>query len=554
MHGHDKVIEILQAEGVDNLFTYMSEDNMSMMSEIAEGDADIRLYKSRHEQGAIAMSDGYARATDSFGVSLVGRGPAIAQAGTAMVTARKKGSNVLVMVPEPMGSAAYDIKAFDQEGYLTSTIGDVISVRSPEALVPKVREAIRRVKIGDGPLALQIAWDVLDGQLPETEAERTVEARGAATGAPDARLDPAPERIEEAVDMYVESDAFTPPVILAGRGAVRADAKEAIYDLAERMSALLVTSLQAKDYFDDHPYYLGFTGKWGSDLANTHANESKLLVAIGASLNPYTIDKGHVFGDETEVIHVDSDPGVIGEHADIDLGIQGDAKRTVNRLIEALEEIGIDREGELWTDDLRERAATFDPMNDREFPERPDAMDPRELVRTLDEVLPADRQITIDAGHFARWVADGISAPPSKFHFTADFASIGLGLPIGLGTAVGTADEQSFVIAGDGGTMMSIQELETAVRHDVDVTVIVMDDSTLSSEYHTLVARGDEPEVSRIPSPSFKDVAEAFGADAHSATSIDDVRDLADVFATPPDGPRVVECTVNHHVRHRSKI
>lgn len=554
MKGHDAVIRILESQSVDTLFTYMSEDNMSLMSKIETQHEGIRLIKNRHEQGALAMSDGYARTTGDIGVCLIGRGPAIAQTGTAMVTARKKGSNVLVIVPEPRRTDGYDIKAFDQEQYLNSTIGSVESIRSHETLASQFRDAIRRVKVGDGPLAVQISWDVLDEAMPEDVDASSIDSEPPARAVPDGRVRPNQARIDEAIEMYVESDAFTPPLVLAGRGAMQSGAKEAIEEFAERTSALLATTLQARDYFADHPYYLGFTGKWGSDLANQHAVESKLVFAVGASLNPYTIDKGHVFGEETEVIHVDQDPGVIGEHAEIDLGIHGDARTTMELLTEELAEMDVDREGELWSDSLREEVAEFDPMNDQEFQETPNTMDPRELVRALDDLLPADRKVVTDAGHFARWVVDGVHAPPEDFTFTSDFASIGLGLPIGIGTAVAADDQPCFAVCGDGGFTMSIQELETAVRHDVDVTIVVMDDSSLSSEYHTLEARGDDPEVARIESADFADVAEAFGADAYRAQSISEVENLADVLGNAPNGPTVVECAVNHYVRHRSKV
>ena len=549
------IIRILSDENIETIFTLMSEDTMSLMSKIeTEWEDTIQMVKTRHEQGAMAMADGYARAGDRIGVCLVGRGPAIAQAGTALVTARKKESNVLVIVPETPLSSSYDIKGFEQETYLRSTIGTVKSIRSHETLISGFREAIRRVKVGDGPLAVQIPWDILDSEmnvLDNVENNCTIDPEDAKHSR--ARVHSDVARIEKAIDMYVESDAFRPPVILAGRGAIQADAKEAIEELAERTSALLATSLQARNYFSDHPYYLGITGSWGSNVANQYANESHLVFAIGASLNPYTIDKGHVFGDETRIIHIDQDPVGIGGYADINLGIQGDARITTEALIEELERRGIHREGELWSDQLRTEIEKSSPMNEQEFPDVPDTVDPRELIESLNEILPENRKVVTDAGHFTRWVVDGIQTDPEDFTFTLDFAAIGLGLPMGVGTAVTAKDYTCITVCGDAGFMMSIQELETAVRNDIPMTIIVMNDSSLGSEYHSLDASGEDPDVALVSSPDFADIAESIGAKGYTVRSYDDLHTIADKLGQKPEGPLVVDCKVNHNVRHRSK-
>lgn len=556
MKGHEAIIHTLSAANVETIFTLMSEDTMSLMSKLErEWNDSIQMIKTRHEQAAMAMADGYARAGNRIGVSLIGRGPAIAQTGAALVTARKKESNVLVIVPETPLSDGYDIKEFEQTSYLRSTIGTVESIRSHETLISDFREAIRRVKVGDGPLAVQIPWDLLDSEMDVSDDMGSIDATDSRSAQCfQGRVHPDEARIEKAIDMYVESDAFQPPVILAGRGTIQADAKEAIEELAERTSALLATSLQARNYFSDHPYYLGFTGAWGSNLANQYANESHLVFAVGAGLNPYTIDKGHVFGDNTQIIHIDQDPVNIGGYADIDLGIHGDARITTEALVEELERRDIHREGELWSDQLRTEIEESSPMNEQEFPDVPGTMDPRNLVESLNELLPKNRKVVTDAGHFTRWVVDGIQTDPEDFTFTLDFAAIGLGLPMGIGTAIAATNHSCITVCGDAGFMMSIQELETAVRNDIPMTIIVMNDSSLGSEYHSLDAKGEDPDVALVSSPDFADIAESIGAEGYTVRSSDDLHTIADELGQKPERPLVIDCKVNHNVRHRSKI
>lgn len=555
MKGRTRLTELLDEAEIETLFTLMSEDTMRMMSEIDADWPGIELVQTRHEQCAVSMADGFARATDDIGVALIGRGPAIAQSGTGLVTARKKGSDVLVIVPTSPIGETYDVKEFPQEEFLKSTVGEVAAVRSHDTLVDVTRDAIRRVRLGDGPLALQVPWDLLDSEMTDDQAAGAEMSSMETTidGATPGRVAPDPTAVTESIDRYVESPAFQPPVIIAGRGAIEAGAQEAIEEFARRTSSLLATSLQARNYFEDHPMYLGFTGGWGHEIANKYAAEAGLVFAVGASLNPYTTDDGHVFGEEGELVHIDSNRAAIERYTDVDVGIQGDAKRTIEALNEELERRGIDRDGELWTDDLRREVEAYDRLGDREFEAVPGTMDPRDMMRTLNDLLPDDRKIVTDAGHHARWVLDGLDVHPDDYTFTLDFASIGLGLPMGIGTAVSSPDRPTVVVTGDAGLTMSIQEFDTMVREDVPLTVVVVNDGSLGSEYHSMEAGGVDGSIALIESPDFASVAESFGAEGYTASSIAELEELADVLATR-EGQQVIDCTVNHKVRHRSKM
>lgn len=556
MKGHEAIIHLLHQAGVDTVFGLMSEDTMEFMSEIHENwQDDIRLIQTRHEQGSMAMADGYSRASGDIGVCVVGRGPAIAQTGTSLVTASKNGSNLLVITPEPSLSADYDVKEFEQETYLQSTVGNVVSIRSHDRLVPEFQGALRRLWIGEGPIAVQVAWDLFDGEMNAEPSDLD----GASVFHPAARasepmIEPAEERIEATVDLFLDSDAFQPPIILAGQGAVQAGAKDALEALARRTSGLLATTLQARGYFADHPFSLGFIGSWGNNLANEYFIESDFVLAVGCSLNPYTLDSGYLLSDDTKVVHVDTAPASIERYTPVDIGILGDARIATEALAAELESQGIDRDGELWTDELRDRIANHSPLAGRDFPDKPGTMDPRELVGELNQMLPDERLVVTDGGHFTRWVMDGILTHPDDFVFSLDFAAIGQGLGMGIGAALAGGDRSGVAICGDAGFMMAVQELETAARHDVPLTVIVMNDSSLGSEYHNLAEGGAYADAALIPTPDFAAVAEAFGASGYTATSLEELAAIEDVLATEPSGPVVVDCKVNHEIRHRSKM
>lgn len=558
MKANDAVIRLFDGEGIETIFALMSEDTMSTLSTLHEQwSGEIRVVHSRHEQGAVAMADGYSRGGDDVGVCIVGRGPAVAQTGTSLVTARKKGSKLLVLVPETPVSDTYDVKQFEQESFLESTVGTVRSARSPETLLPTLEEAFRSLRAGEGPIAVQVPWDVLDGEVPDSDVgdERYRSAAAANAVESDARLHPDEDAVEAAVDLYLDSDATKIPMVVAGRGAIAADAKGAIESFAERTNAVIATTLQARGYFDGHPFSLGFVGDFGSNIANEHLHESDFVLAVGCSLNPYTTDSGHLIEDETKVVHVDTDATAIGRYESIDLGVRGDARLTVAALTATLEEHGIDRRGEFWTDRLRNRIAETPTLDEGDFPEQEGRIDPRELVRGLDRLLPENRMIVSDGGHFSRWVLDGISTPePSDFLWTLDFAAIGQGLPHGIGAALNSGDRAPVAICGDAGFMMSLQEIDTAVRHEVPMTIIVMNDSALGTEYHSLLTTDKYADVALVEAPDVADVAQSLGADGYTVRSSDDLDAISDVLSRRPDRPVVVDCKTNSVVRHRSKM
>ena len=124
---------------------------------------------------------------------------------------------------------------------------------------------------------------------------------------------------------------------------------------------------------------------------------------------------------------------------------------------------------------------------------------------------------------------------------------------MGVGTAVAAEEKPCVTVCGDAGLMMSIQELETAIRNDVPMTVVVMNDSSLNSEYHSLDAKGEAPGVARVDAPDFAAVAESLGARGHTVRSLEELADLSDELGTAPSGQLVIDCKVNHLVRHRSK-
>lgn len=281
--------------------------------------------------------------------------------------------------------------------------------------------------------------------------------------------------------------------------------------------------------------------------------DSDFLFALGAILNRHTVNSGELVRADAKVVHVDTDPTQIGQYTQVDVGIVGDAKTTVEALEAELDENGIDRSGEFWTDLVRRRIEESSPLTDRAFDESPGTVDPRDLIVSLDANLPEQRLIVTDVGHFIGWVFDGLAyGPDDRQIWAVDFLALGMGLPVGIGAAVASVDRTCIVFSGDGGLMMSLQELETAVRNEVPMIVVVVNDQGLGAEYHMGRIRGYSGSVGRVPALDFAALAADLGAEGHTVRSVADVEDVAPRLNGELTGPLVLDCRVNPNVVHRA--
>lgn len=547
MKAHRALVEFLAAEGVDTVFTLASEEIIGVLSDMIEGVAEpFRVVHCRHEQSAALMADGYARVSGEIGVCIVGRGPAIAQTGTALVTANRRASNVLYIVPEPRSTSMHDGKGFEQESFLRDLAGSVHSARSLETLLPTLAKAFREIRSGQGPIAVQVPIDVIEGSFTDVDIDEWVH-RGPTDQQP--RLRPDDASIEDAVDAYLDADATKAPIVLVGRGAIQPGALEEVTRVAKRMGAYIVTTVQAIGALEDHPYHLGFVGDLGSPLANEYLQETGFVLALGSSLTNHTVDRGHLLREDAKVVHVDTEADHIERFTTVDVGVVGDAKLAAATIADHLEELNIDRHEEFWSDRVREEIEDHRTASNRDVPEVAGTVDPRDLMPALDDVLPKDRVVVSDVGHFCGFVFDGFPIRATDRHvWAADFIALGQGIPMGLGAAFAREDRTCVIFAGDAGTMMSLPALETLFRENIPAIVVVMNDNALGAEYHVAKLRGHSESVGDIPAPHFAGLAEEFGGTGYTIRSLDDL----DEFDSELTGPVVLDCKINTKVTHRT--
>ncbi|WP_421998911.1 thiamine pyrophosphate-binding protein [Reyranella sp.] len=534
---YEALVDDLKALGVREVFGLMSDDTAVFATAIDS--SGIRFYGARHENAAIAMAEGYAYATDGLGVAVIGRGPATANGLHAATYASRTGSRVLIIFGEastPSGAPngiGPDYKGFNATGVLSSAGLRTFVASSPRTARGALADAARAAMQG-GAAALLLPVNV---QLAAMEEGASAPPPALPADRPPAA--PRPQAIEAAAALLRQSRK---PLILAGLGAHRAGAKEEIVRLGDRIGALLATSARGKDMFRGHPANLGIVGSFSHSAARRMVDQADAVVVFGAGLNLLTMSFGHSL-PKVPLIQVDTDAGHIGRWHPADVSVVGDAKLAAQALLEALPP-GSNADRPFRSEETLGFLAGFDIARDFEPANTARTLDPRALGVALETLLPARRNLVYDAGNFLG-IVPYLSVPdPGRFKLTSDFASIGLGFGTALGVARARPDETTVLVIGDGGFLMTMGELETVVREDLPLVIVLMNDCAYGAELHFLKMRDLPVAKSVFPDVDYAPIAEAFGFQALTIRTLDDLKKAAPLLAKP-DGPVFLDCKLN---------
>ena len=530
------LVDDLKALGVQQVFGLMSDDTAVFAT--ALDSAGVRFYGARHENNAVAMAEGFSYASGELGVAVIGRGPATANGLHAATYASRSGSHVLIISGDAAVSAGAtngigpDYKAFNATGVLAAAGIRSFLATSPGTARGALADAASAALQG-GAAALLLPVNV---QLAETEVDG-----GSAPTVPRPRPSaaPRPQAIEAAAALLRSSRK---PIILAGLGAHRAGAKQALEQLADRIGALLATSARGKDMFRGHPANLGIVGSFSHSAARRMIAEADCVLVFGAGLNLLTMSFGHSL-PKVPLIQVDTDRSHIGRWHPADVAVVGDARLTAEALLSALPP-GSNAERPFRSDDTLRFLRDFDISRDFEPASTPRTLDPRALGVALEKLLPARRNLVYDAGNFLG-IVPYLSVPdPGRFKLTSDFASIGLGFGTALGVAKARPDETTVLVIGDGGFLMTMGELETVVREDLPLVVVVMNDCAYGAELHFLKMRDLPVAKSVFPDVDYAPIAEGFGFQAATIRTLEDLEKAAPMLARP-EGPVFLDCKLN---------
>lgn len=524
-----------------------STPSAEVMVVIAQSDIHgMTAYRTRHEHAAVGMADGYARASGKVGVAILGKGPGLTNGINALLTSAKSPTGIVVIAGERFSSAAADPrtkggrhpsrKNVDQAGFLAALGVVTITLDSAESAVADLGAAFDLAANGITVVVL-LCEDI--GQMAAGAASSQVSL---AISNPPATGGAAREDIELLADVLGESSAAARPVILAGRGAMRAGAKADLLRIGDSIGALFATSLLSNGLFANHPYELGVAGTLSSPLATEMLVRSDIVLTFGASLNVFQTFDGELF-PSAHIVRVDSSEAAVKSGPrPAELAIVGDAGVVAKQLADELERRGLSRTG-YRTPEIAKRIATeVEPAPAAGPPGAP--LNPHLVAALVATALPSNRAVVFDNGGFMAYSAKHITASePEGLFLTHDYSSVGAGQPIALGAAVARPDRTTVFVTGDGGFMATLADFDMAVRYKLPMIFVILNDGAFAAEAHHLHLLNLPDTIALYDNPPLDEVGRAVGYHGIAVHRIEDLKGLGERLAGL-DGPIVIDCHV----------
>jgi thiamine pyrophosphate-dependent acetolactate synthase large subunit-like protein len=537
MLGYRVIAEAVAAVGVETVFGVLGDGNFHFVDAWIR-ETGGRYVAARHEGGAVNMADGAARMAgrDGLGVATVTHGPGLTNTLTALTAAVRNRTPMLLVAGDLPQAATRHNQRIDQGAVVAPSGAGYVRVTTPVGAAAQVTSALRQALLERRPVVLDVANDVQRVEWPEVADGARLAAAVAA--ARSQRVTPDPAAVARAAARLA---AARRPVILAGRGAVWSGAGEALRELAERGGALLATTMMASGLFRGDPFDVGLAGVLSGPTAMRLLGEADEVLAVGTTLHSWTTNVGRLFPGAT-VTQVDAESARVGDFVVPDDVVIGDARLAAERIaaqVPARADVGF------RTEEVRAAIAAISPYDGLEESVVPGRIDTRVALITLNDVLPAERMVLSDGGHYFGYPAMYFDVPePDAFALAANFGSIGLGLGTAIGAAVARPDRLCLLVVGDGGLLMSLPELESAVRNRVRLVVAVVNDAAYGAEVHSMRAQGLDADAARFPETDFVRLATGLGARGVAVTSVAELKQVAELVSDL-DGPLVVDMKVD---------
>jgi thiamine pyrophosphate-dependent acetolactate synthase large subunit-like protein len=517
----------LASQGIDTIFGLVGDANLFLMDHFARQPGN-RYVSVTHEASAVLAAIGYARATGRLGVATVTHGPALTNTVTALVEAVRGRMPVLVIAGDTAVVDRENVQSVPQRDVVLPTGAGFEQVRAPQTVGEDLAVAVRRAVLERRPVVLNVPADFQWAEVGQATVPG-VRWRSIAAVSPDR------EDLDAASGLVASARR---PLVLAGRGAIEDRCRKAVLELADRLGAPVATTLQARELFRGEPHDLGIFGTLSHEVALDAISRADCVIAFGASLNRWTTVEGGLL-DGKRVVQVDRDPECLQRFQVVDAPVLGDVEEVARAILDDLDQVEATPTG--FADDaLAQRLAQCPPFDHPDWSTE-STIDIRTALVELEAGFEADRTLVLDGGRFLPEVWKLVSAQhPKDYIHTTHFGSIGLSLGHAIGATVG-AGKRTLLVTGDGGFMLGgLADLQAAVRHDLDITVVVLNDSAYGAEHIQFRRRDMDPSLSMFEWPPFADLARVMGAEGHEVTDVQGLRDaLAAVAARR--GPALVD-------------
>ena len=495
--GSEIVIECLKEQGVDTVFGYPGGTILNIYDALYKH-GEIRHILTSHEQGASHAADGYARATGKVGVCMATSGPGATNLVTGIATAYMD-SVPVVAITANVGTPLLGRDSFqevDIAGVVMPITKHSFIVKDIKTLADTLRRAFYIAKSGrPGPVLVDITKDVTAAKCeyePKTPEEVVRDTEKISE-----------ESLKEAAALIAKAKK---PYIFVGGGAITADASKEIFELAHKIQAPVCDTLMGKGAFPgEDPLYTGMLGMHGTKTSNLGVTQSDLLIVCGSRFSDRVTGNTKNFAKNAKIIQLDIDAAEINKNVLIDVSVVGDLKESLQRLLAMVEP----KDHTYWLSQIETMKEKY-PLKYEE-----DILTGPYVVEKLYEVTKGDAIIVTDVGQHQMWAAQYYKyKEPRTFLSSGGLGTMGFGVGAALGAKLGRPDKTVVNISGDGCFRMNMNEIATAVRSNIPIVQIVLNNHVLGMvrQWQTLFYEERYSNTVLNDAVDFVKVAEAMGA------------------------------------------
>ena len=530
LNGAEIVIECLKEQGVDTVFGYPGGAILNVYDELYKHRDEIRHILTSHEQGAAHAADGYARATGKVGVCLATSGPGATNLVTGIATAYMDSIPVVAItcnVGVPLlGKDSF--QEIDIAGVTMPITKYSFIVKDVNQLADTIRKAFRIAKMGrPGPVLIDIPKDVT-AKKAEYEKENPGVYNREFTHIDEKEVAAAAEMIQ----------ASEKPFIFVGGGAILSGASKELKEFVEKTDAPVTDSLMGKGAFPGtDPRYTGMLGMHGTKASNYGVSECDLLVVVGARFSDRVTGNTATFAKNAKILQIDIDPAEMNKNIIIDQGVVGDIKAVLRKLNEVLPQ----QDHAEWMKKIQDYKEKY-PLKYHEG-----VLTGPFVVEEIYRQTKGDAIITTEVGQHQMWAAQYYKyKKPRTLLTSGGLGTMGYGLGAAIGAKTGCPDKTVINVAGDGCFRMNMNELATAVRHEVPVIEVVINNHVLGMVRQWQDLFYDERYSATVlrDAVDYVKLAEAMGAEGMRATTQEEFRE-AFAKALASGRPVLIDCMID---------
>lgn len=527
--GGQRVVDVLREEGVRKVFGVPGESYLNVMDALFD-EEDMTYISARQEGGASFMAEGYAKATGEVGVCMATRGPGATNLSIGIHTAQQDSTPMVALIGQ-VERDFRDREAFqevDFVGFFSHLCKWTVEINHADRVAELLHRAFHIARSGrPGPVLVSLPEDMLDDLVTVDSHKRFVVSRPR----------PCLEQVKEAVGML---EAAKRPILIAGGGVLSSEAEADLVNLAEKINIPVATAFRRFHAFpNDHANYAGSLGIGARHDLLSYIKESDLVLAIGTRFSQMTSGDYALLNETNKLIHVDIENETLGKVYTPTLAIQSDAKAFIQTLTKEVTNLPGNQAGVSALNEAYQAFSTPHPSDSTDY------ADMTSVVKDTLETVAQNSVITSDAGNFFSWVSRYFRFKRGATYIGPTSGAMGYGMPGAIGAKLAHPERTVVSFSGDGGYMMTMQEFETAVRYNIPIIAIVVNNNIYGTiRTHQENKFPDRVVGTDLSNPNYAELAKNFGGHGERVERSEDFK-AALKRAIESNKPALIEVRTN---------